>query len=108
MLCTPLARLCRMTARRLTLILFLAAQGWDGIFTYVAVDAYGPGAEGNMLVATWIGLIGPAPALLAAKLGAAACGVLLYVLGIHRALAGLTLLYALAAIAPWMLIYTAH
>ena len=97
-----------MSVRRLTLVLFLAAQGWDGIFTYVAVCAHGLGAEGNLLVATWMGLVGPAPALLGAKLGAAACGILLYVLGVHRALAALTTLYAVGAIAPWMLIFLAH
>ena len=94
-----------MTTHRLTLVLFLVAQGWDGILTYVAVGVYGLEAEGNLLLATWMGLVGPAPALLGAKLGAAACGILLYVLGVHRALAGLTLLYAVAAIVPWLLVY---
>jgi hypothetical protein len=94
-----------MTARRLILGLFLVAQGWDGVFTYVAVGAHGLGAEGNFLVATWIGLVGPAPALLGAKIFAASCGVLLYVLGVHRTLAALTLLYAVSAIGPWLMIF---
>lgn len=105
---TGLALKTGVTARRLTLLLFLAAQGWDGIFTYVAVDAYGLGAEGNLLVATWMGLLGPAPALVGAKLGAAACGILLYMLGEHRALAALTVFYAVGAIVPWILIFQAH
>ena len=87
------------------LLLFLTAQLWDGIFTYVAVDAHGLAAEGNTILATWMAIIGPAPTLLAAKLGAAAGGVLLYVRGVHRTLAGLTVLYALGAIAPWLGIY---
>lgn len=97
-----------MAARRIVLGLFLAAQGWDGIFTYVAIGVHGPGAEGNMILATWMAIVGPASALLAAKLGAAACGILLYALGVHRALAALTLLYTVGAIGPWMLIFTAH
>jgi hypothetical protein len=97
--------LSRVAPARLVLLLFLAAQGWDGIFTYVAVAAHGIGAEGNAILATWMGLVGPAPALLGAKLLAACCGILLYALGVHRVLATLTLLYALAAIAPWMLVF---
>jgi hypothetical protein len=93
--------------RRLTLVLFLVAQGWDGLFTYVAVGAHGLSAEGNLIVATWMGLVGPAPALLGAKIGAAACGILLYVLGVHRTLAALTMFYAVGAIGPWILIFLA-
>lgn len=90
------------------LFLFLVAQGWDGIFTYVAVGAYGLAAEGNLILATWMGLVGPAPALLGAKLLAASCGILLYALGVHRALAGLTILYAVGAIGPWIMIFQSH
>jgi hypothetical protein len=96
-----------MSVRRLTLVLFLVAQGWDGLFTYVAVGVHGLGAEGNLIVSTWMGLVGPAPALLGAKLTAAACGILLYVLGVHRALAALTAFYALGAIVPWIMIFLA-
>jgi len=94
-----------MRLPRLVLLLFLVAQLWDGIFTYVAVDAHGLAAEGNGLLAAWMAILGPAPTLLAAKLGAAAGGVLLYVRGVHGPLAGLTVLYALAAIGPWLAIY---
>jgi hypothetical protein len=67
-----------MTASRMVLGLFLLAQACDGIFTYVAVRSDGIAAEGNMLLATWMTLVGPAPTLLGAKMLAAACGVLLY------------------------------
>ena len=87
------------------LLLFLVAQGWDGVFTYIAVGAHGLAAEGNVLLATWMALVGPAPALLGAKLLAVSCGVLLYALGVHRVLAGLTILYAVGAIGPWILIF---
>ncbi|MCC7033151.1 MAG: hypothetical protein IT179_10000 [Acidobacteria bacterium] len=94
-----------MQLPRLVLLLFLVAQMWDGIFTWVAVDAHGVAAEGNAILAGWMVLIGPAPTLLAAKLGAAAGGILLYAHGVHRALAGLTVLYAAGAIGPWMAHY---
>jgi hypothetical protein len=90
---------------RLVLLLFLVAQLWDGVFTYTAVAAHGVAAEGNVILATWMGLVGPGPTLLVAKAGAALGGVLLYVQGVNRALAGLTLLYAVAAIGPWIVIF---
>jgi hypothetical protein len=94
-----------MVASRLVLLLFLAAQGWDGVFTYVAVGAHGVAAEGNALVAEWMALVGPGAAVLGAKLLAAGCGIVLYLLGVHHVLAGLTLLYALVAIGPWLMIF---
>jgi hypothetical protein len=97
-----------MLIPRVVLLLFLAAQAFDGVFTYVAVGAYGLAAEGNALMATWMALVGPAPALFAAKILAAAGGILLYVRGVHRTLALLTMLYAVGAIAPWLLIFRAH
>ena len=86
-------------------MLFLIAQACDGIFTYVAVQAHGVAAEGNVVLGTWMGLVGPVPTLIAAKLIAAAGGVLLYFHGVHRILAGLTLVYVAAAIGPWILIF---
>jgi hypothetical protein len=94
-----------MRPARLVLLLFLAAQACDGLFTYVAVSAFGLAAEGNVLLATWMGLVGPAPALLGAKMLAAGCGVLLYLKGVHRTLALLTLLYAVGAVGPWMVVF---
>jgi hypothetical protein len=83
-------------------------QGFDGIFTYVAVGALGPSVEGNALLATWITLVGPATALLCAKAAASLCGILLYARGVHRGLMVLTLLYLLAAIGPWLIFYRSH
>jgi hypothetical protein len=93
-----------MTASRVVLGLFLLAQACDGIFTYVAVRSDGIAAEGNMLLATWMTLVGPAPTLVGAKMLAAACGLLLYARGVHRTLTALTIFYAIAAIGPWILI----
>jgi hypothetical protein len=97
-----------MVASRLMLLLFLAAQAFDGLFTYAAVHAYGLPAEGNILIATWIGLIGPVPAIFAAKILAGACGVLLYLRGVHRTLAVLTMLYAIGAVGPWLVVFVRH
>jgi hypothetical protein len=84
--------------------MFLVTQAYDGLFTYVAVHAYGVVAEGNVLLATWIDLVGAGPAIVGAKLLACACGILLYCLGVRRTLLGLTLFYAAVAIGPWLLV----
>lgn len=94
-----------MRLSRLVLLLFLTAQFWDGVFTWVAVDVHGLRAEGNAILASWMTMIGPTATLVAAKLGAAAGGVLLYAYGVHGILAGLTLLYAIGAIGPWLIHY---
>jgi hypothetical protein len=90
---------------RLVLMLFLVAQMYDGLFTYVAVTAYGLEAEANFILGTWMGLVGALPTLLVAKTVAVAGGVLLYAKGVHRTLAALTAYYAVAAIGPWIAIY---
>lgn len=97
---TGIATARTMMTPRLVLLLFLVAQGWDGIFTYVAVDVHGLAAEANVILVTWMALVGPAPTLLVAKGGAGLCGILLYACGVHRALAGLTVLYGVGAIGP--------
>jgi hypothetical protein len=94
-----------MRVSRLVLLLFLVAQAFDGLFTYVAVSAVGTHAEGNQLLAMWMDLVGPGPTLFAAKLVAATAGVFVYYRGMHRLLAGLTALYGLVAIGPWLLVY---
>lgn len=86
-------------------MLFLAAQVWDGILTYGAVASFGLAAEGNLLLATWMGIAGAVPALIGAKCLAAACGFVLYVHKVHRALALLTIYYVAAAIGPWLAFY---
>jgi hypothetical protein len=90
------------------ILLFLMAQAWDGIFTYVAVYAYGITAEGNALIQTWMYLVGPTAALVGAKVLACLCGVLLYVRGVHHALAALTAMYLVTAVGPWLLIFARH
>jgi hypothetical protein len=97
-----------MVVSRVILLLFLTAQGFDGLFTYTAVHAYGLHAEGNILIATWMALVGPAAALFGAKVVACACGMLLYARGMHRTLSLLTIIYIVGAIAPWMMVFVNH
>ena len=96
-----------MRVSRLVLMLFLVAQLFDGLFTYVAVSAVGTHAEGNVFLASWMGLLGPGPTLFAAKLLAATAGIFVYYRGMHGLLAGLTALYGLVAIGPWLVVYRA-
>jgi len=97
-----------MVPSRLVLLLFLVAQAFDGLFTYTAVNAYGLHAEGNVLIATWMALVGPAVALFGAKTVAGACGILLYVHNAHRTLTLLTAFYVIGAIGPWMVVFALH
>jgi hypothetical protein len=97
-----------MVLPRVVLLLFLAAQGLDGLLTYAAVQAYGLHAEGNVVVGTWMALVGPAPALFGAKTLASACGLLLYLRGLHKTLSMLTVLYGLGAIVPWLVVFGRH
>ena len=97
-----------MVVSRVILLLFLTAQGFDGLFTYTAVHAYGLQAEGNALIATWIALVGPGTALFGAKIVASACGVLLYVRGLNRTLSLLTVVYIVGAIGPWVMVFAKH
>lgn len=94
-----------MRLSRLTLVLFLVAQALDGVFTYVAVDAVGTHAESNQFLVFWMALIGAGPALVLAKSVAALAGTFVYQRGLHGLLAGLTALYAAAAIGPWLYVY---
>jgi hypothetical protein len=87
---------------RLLLSLFLIAQIFDGLFTYVVVRAFGRVAEANILLEALIGLVGPEPAIFGAKVLAAGCGLFLYHLGLDRVLGVLTLFYGVVAIGPWL------
>ena len=85
--------------------MFLVAQACDGLLTYFAVQTFGIMAEGNVLLATWIQLVGAGPALVGAKVLAAGCGVLLYCLDRRAVLFGLTVFYGLVAVGPWVTIF---
>jgi uncharacterized membrane protein len=86
------------------LVLFLLAQCFDGVFTYVGVVTFGQGIEANPLLATLMDYIGAAGALLAAKAIAAALGIALHLRGVHSAVALLAAFYVAVAIVPWVAI----
>lgn len=87
---------------RLVLLLYLVAQVYDGLFTYVAVRALGVEVEGNAFLAAWMAVFGPAPTLVVAKLTAVMSGILVYARNVNGILAALTGLYLAAAILPWL------
>ena len=90
---------------RLIFAIFVLLQGADGWLTYHAVDLFGVSAEANPILATWMHIGGPLPALVGAKLIAIGCGAVLYVTGVYYVLGGLTALYLLSAVVPWLRIY---
>ena len=91
-----------MSLPRLALAIFVVLQVADGLITYSAVSLFGPSAEANLLLVTWMGVMGLGPALLGAKVLACGCGVVLYAYGVNRVLAGLTALYLFVAVVPWL------
>jgi Domain of unknown function (DUF5658) len=92
----------------LVVVLFLVTQVLDGAFTYLGISAFGL-SEGNPLIAYYMTHAGVGPSLTVAKLTAAVCAIVLHLVGLHRTLAGLTLLYLSLAVLPWTyLIYFAH
>jgi hypothetical protein len=90
-----------MLGHQLVFAAFLLTQILDGIFTYAGVSVFGIAAEGNPILAWLMSSYGEVIALAAAKGVAALCGVALYVLGVDRLLAVLTLVYIGAALVPW-------
>jgi hypothetical protein len=94
----------RMIGHQLVFAAFLLTQILDGIFTYAGVSLFGIAAEGNPILAYLMSSYGEIIALTAAKVVAALCGVALYVLGVDRLLAVLTLVYIGAALVPWTLV----
>lgn len=83
--------------------LFLCAQIVDGVFTYLGISNFG-WTEGNPLIAWYMHQFGLVPSLTGAKLMAVFCAVILHVLGYHKSLGLLTLLYLSVAILPWAVV----
>ena len=87
------------------LVVFLLAQCFDGVFTYVGVVTFGVSIEANPVLVTLMAALGQGPALMAAKLLASALGICLHLREVHGAIALLTLFYLVAAIVPWTVIF---
>lgn len=86
------------------LVVFLLAQCFDGVFTYVGVMVYGAGIEANPLIAALMDAMGHGPGLATAKLAAAALGIALHLRNVHSAVMVLAGFYVFAAIIPWSVI----
>jgi hypothetical protein len=82
------------------IVLFLVAQLLDGVFTYLGVAAFGL-SEGNPIIAYYMKHHGVGPSVTVAKILAVACSMVLHLLGLHRTLGLLTLLYLSLAVLPW-------
>lgn len=91
-----------MTSSRFVLTVFVVLQIADGLMTFGAVRVYGPAAEGNPVLQTWIQLLGPGVTLLTFKTIACAGAALLYVVGRERTLIALTTLLVSLAVGPWL------
>ena len=83
------------------LVVFLLAQCFDGVFTYVGVLTFGVGIEANPLVAGLMLHFGEGAGVLGAKLFASALGIALHLRRVHVAVALLTAFYLGVAIGPW-------
>ena len=91
-----------MVSSRLVLAIFVILQVADGLITFGAVGVFGPAAEGNPVLQTWILLLGPGITLLTAKAVACAGAGLLYSAGRDRTLIALTTLLLLLGVGPWL------
>jgi hypothetical protein len=85
-------------------IVFLLAQCFDGVFTYVGVLSFGLSIEANPLIATLMNTFGHGVALTGAKVIAALLGICLHLRQIHSAVAVLAGFYIVVAIVPWVMI----
>jgi hypothetical protein len=98
----------RATSRSLfgdvALFVFLLAQAFDGVLTYIGVTTYGLNIEGNPLIGWMMAQLGEGAGLATAKLTAGVFGIALHVSAVHRAVALLALFYVVVAIAPWVAI----
>lgn len=91
-----------MRVSRLVLTIFVILQIADGLITFGAVRMFGPVAEGNPVLQTWMHLLGPGVTLLTAKSVACAGAALLYNTGRDRTLIVLTTLLVCLGVGPWL------
>lgn len=91
----------------IVLALFILTQVLDGALTYWGVTQFGIGIESNSYLASLMQSIGPAPALIAAKALAVACGVVLFSTTSFRVLAVATGWCLGFAVVPWLVLVSA-
>jgi hypothetical protein len=83
------------------LALFAILQIADAWLTAAGIDRFGMAAEANPLLALPMALVGPAAALIIAKVAAIAGAAVLYRFSRHMLLAALTVTYLFVAVMPW-------
>ena len=91
----------------IVLALFILTQVLDGALTYWGVSQFGIGIESNTYLASLMQSIGIAPALIAAKVLAVACGVVLFSTTSFRVLAVATGWCLGFAVVPWLVLVSA-
>jgi hypothetical protein len=84
-------------------VVLFVAQLLDGVFSYLGIGAFGV-TEGNPLIAHYIHHVGLGASLTFAKIVATVCAMILHLLGFHRVLAFLTLMYVSLAVLPWTVV----
>jgi uncharacterized membrane protein len=86
------------------LVVFLLAQAFDGVLTYVGVSTYGLHMEGNPFIGWLMSAMGEGAGLATAKLAAGFFGIALHLSAVHRAVAVLAFFYVAVAVLPWLAI----
>ena len=86
------------------LVVFLLAQAFDGVLTYVGVSTYGMRMEGNPFIGWLMSSMGEAAGLATAKIAAGFFGIALHLSAVHRAVAVLAFFYVTVAVLPWVAI----
>jgi hypothetical protein len=87
------------------LVAFLLAQASDGALTYLGIASFGLRIEANPLIAWYVGTLGPALALIGAKMFATVCVTALHLHGRHVTVGVLTVVYLAMAVYPWVTVF---
>jgi uncharacterized membrane protein len=88
----------------IALVMFLLAQAFDGVLTYVGVSTYGLRMEGNPFVSWLMSSMGEGAGLATAKLAAGSFGIALHLSAVHKTVALLAVFYVAVAVVPWVAI----
>ena len=91
----------------IVLAVFILTQMLDGALTYWGVTKFGLAIESNAYLLTLMESIGPAQALIAAKMVAVVCGFILFSTTSFRVLAVATGWCLGFAVVPWLVLFTA-
>jgi uncharacterized membrane protein len=86
------------------LVIFLLAQAFDGVLTYVGVSTYGIRMEGNPFIGWLMASMGQAAGLATAKVAAGFFGIALHLSAVHKTVAVLAVFYVAVAVLPWVAI----